>query len=152
MDADLLWASGSILAVRSTHPCQSLVDACSSFGFHHSKAAFRSLPPISDSLSLICHQHPLILLVTFHYHPWNLLFPYRTLGTWVGTLGTWLVNRVVPGATGRSYQSVGGWRRIRMDSLLVGLVVSFVYVAGAVARRAFVGVLRGGTVLLTTSF
>ena len=44
-----------------------------------------------------------------------------------------------------------------MDSLLVGLVVSFVYVAGAVARRAFVGhscpgVLLGGTVLLTTSF
>ena len=39
-----------------------------------------------------------------------------------------------------------------MDSLLVGLVVSFVYVAGAVARRAFAGVLRGGTVLLTTSF
>ena len=44
-----------------------------------------------------------------------------------------------------------------MDSLLVGLVASFVYVAGAVARRAFVGhlypgVLQAGTVLLTTSF
>ena len=39
-----------------------------------------------------------------------------------------------------------------MDSLLVGLVISFVYVAGAVTRRALVGVLRGGTVLLTTSF
>ena len=39
-----------------------------------------------------------------------------------------------------------------MDSLLVGLVASLEYLAGAVARRALVGVLRGGTVLLTASF